>query len=162
MTFTLPKASDQVGYEQCPVGLYVFRVKEMQDGIEGSAEYGGGERVKWVFTVERVIDANDPEPTADNPDPKSVEDWVGEEVWGFTSLSMNKKATMRSWAEALLGREIPEGEALMASDLIGKRAKATVGRGQTGRQKITSLVPYKPKQRQAPADVEPEDEGPLF
>ncbi|HQX61840.1 MAG TPA: hypothetical protein PK593_00125 [Thermomicrobiales bacterium] len=155
MSFTLPAATEGT-FEQCPQGLYVFKLKAMEDGIEGREEYGGGERVKWVFEIARVIDANENEPTRDVPNPKTIEDWVGEEFWAFTSKSMNSKATMRAWAEALLGREIAEGESLSASDLLGKAAKATVGRGQTGRQKITSMMPLKKKPK--PVDDEADDE----
>lgn len=154
MTFALPKATDQ-GFEQCPEGLWVLKLKSMERGIQGDPQYGGGERVKWIFEIERVIDANENEPTRDNPNPKPIDDWIGEEFWGFTSLSMAKKATMRAWAEALLGREIGEGDELNASELIGKRAKATVGRTDTGRQKITSMMPIKQKPKPQP---EPEDD----
>lgn len=159
MSFTLPKATDQT-FEDCPVGLWLFKLKLMEDGIEGSPEYGGGERVKWVFVAEKAISVEEPDATRDNPDPKSVDDWIGEEVWGFTSKSMAKKATMRAWAEALLGREIADTDTLNASDLLGKRAKATVGRGMTGRQKITAMMPYKPKARAAVVEDDEEDDAP--
>lgn len=142
-TFALPAATD-AAFEQCPVGLFVMRLKELERGIEGSPEYGGGERVKWVFAIERVIDANENPPTRDNPDPRAIEDWIGEDIWGFTSLSMGRKAKMRAWSEALLNREIAEGEALIASDLIGKRGKVTIGRSDTDRAKITSIIAYQP------------------
>lgn len=161
MSFTLPAATDAT-YEQCPIGLYVFKLKHLERGIQGDPRFGEGERVKWVFDIERVIDANENEPTRDNPDPRSIEDWVGEEFWGFTSLSMGKKATMRGWAEALLGRTLEEKEQLNAGELIGKRAKATVGRSDTGRQKIMSLVPLKTKGKPAPQPEPEDDEGDLF
>lgn len=159
MSFALPTATEGT-FEDCPQGLWVFRLKAMEDGIQGREEYGGGERVKWIFEITRVIDAEENEPTRDVPDPKPIEDWIGEEFWAFSSKSMNRKATMRAWAEALLGREIADGEALNASHLIGKSAKVTVGRGQTGRQKITSMMPIK-KSKAAPPppdDDEPDDE----
>jgi hypothetical protein len=153
MSFALPTVTDS-GFEQCPQGLYVLRLKEMEDGIEGREEFGSGERVKWVFEITRVIDAEPNESSRDNPDPKSIEEWVGEEFWAFTSKSLNVKATMKAWAEALLGREITPADAgkLQSSDLLGKSAKATVGRGQTGRQKITSLMPIKTKTKPKPVD----------
>ncbi len=151
MSFALPTVTDS-GFEQCPQGLYVLRLKEMEDGIEGREEFGSGERVKWVFEITRVIDAEPNESSRDNPDPKSIEEWVGEEFWAFTAKSMNAKATMKAWAEALLGRELTKQDNLNASDLLGKSAKATVGRGQTGRQKITSLMPIKTKTKPKPVD----------
>lgn len=160
MSFTLPAATDTT-FEQCPEGLWIFRLASMEDGIIGNPEYGDKPRVKWVFEIERVIDANENEPTRDIPNPKPIEDWIGEEFWGWSSKTMAKGATMRAWAEALLGREIPEGEQLKASDLIGKRGKATVGRGKTGRQKITSLLPAKSKPKAAP-EPEPETDEDEF
>lgn len=151
----MPRATDQT-FEECPIGLWLFKLKDMEPGIQGNPEYGDKERVKWVFIAEKALDVDDPEPTRDNPSPKSAAEWIGEEVWGFTSLSMATKAVMRQWSEALLGREVGPDEDVKASDLIGKRAKATVGRGQTGRQKITSLMPYKPKAK--PARVEDDDD----
>ena len=161
MTFTLPAATE-TSFEQCPIGLYVFKLKSMERGIEGNPQYGGGERVKWIFEIERVIDANENDPSADNPDPKPIEAWVGEEFWAFTSLNMGKKATMRAWSEALLGRSIADGEALNAGELIGKRAKATVGRNENERQKIMSLVQIKgraaPKPAPAPVEEDADDD----
>ena len=151
MSFTLPTATEGT-FEECPQGLWVFRLKAMEDGIEGREEFGGGERVKWIFEIVRVIDANENEPTRDIPEPKPVDDWIGEEFWAFTSKSMARRATMRAWAEALLGREITERDNLSASHLIGRSAKATVGRGQTGRQKITSLMPIKRASKPQPVD----------
>lgn len=153
MSFTLPTVSDAT-FEQCPQGLWVFRLKGMEDGIEGREEFGGRERVKWIFEIVRAIDAEENEPTSENPHPRSIDDWVGDEFWGFTSKPerLTPRATMRAWAEALLGREITERDTLRASDLIGKSAKATVGRGQTGRQKITSLMPIKRAAKPQPVD----------
>jgi len=160
MVFTLPAASDTT-FEQAPVGLYVFKLKELERGIQGDPQYGDKERVKWIFEVVRVIDVNENAPSREIPNPKMSEDWVGEEFWGFTSLSMGKKSTMRLWATALLGRDIDEGEQLNAGELIGKRAKATIGRSDTQRAKITALVPYVTKgtaPKAAPVAA-PVDEG---
>lgn len=164
MTFSLPKANN-VEFTLVPPGLYVMRLKEMQGGIPGNPDFADKDgnvknRVRWVFTIEDVIDAVD----------EDADEFIGEEFWAFTSETMGRKATMRAWVEALLGREVEEDDDLTNDDLVGKTARCTVihyqkMNGDTG-HKISSMLKAKPaKKRRRKADddfdVEP-DEGDEF
>lgn len=139
MAFTLPKATN-TEFSAIPVGLYVVRLKAMEEQEPQASQFSDEPKasVKWIFTIEQVIDANDED---------EAEAKVGEEVWVFSSITMGKKAKMRAFAEALLGRAIDEKESITDEMLIGKRAKASIiphtktdGSETT---KIGSLVPYK-------------------
>lgn len=151
MSFALPKVSNSTG-ASIPEGLYGVTLKEMQKEHVEDGPYGPQDRVKWIFTVNEVIDANDDE----------AEQKVGEELWAFTSLSMGKKAKMRAFAEALLGRALDEDEEIGTADLIGRRAKANVipHTKQDGTQttKLGTLTAAKTSKRRARA----EDEDELF
>lgn len=138
MSFALPKVNN-AEFTGIPVGFYVARLKAMEKQEARPSQFHDEpqETVKWVFTIEQVIDSNDDD----------AENKVGEELWGFTSISMGRKAKMRHWAEALLGRELEEDDALAADDLIGKRAKVMVEphtkQDGTKTTKIGSLQPYR-------------------
>lgn len=157
MSFTLPTAND-TEFQLVPPGLYVFRLKEMEGGIPGNPEFGDKPRVRWVFTIEDVIDADDDE----------ADEFIGQEFWAFTSETMGKKATMRAWVEALIGRTVTEDDEITSDDLIGQRARCTVSHyekmnGSQG-HKITSMLRHKAnkKRRRKPVeddlDLEPDDD----
>lgn len=145
--FALPTVTNQSG---TPAGTYVVRLTDMQP--ETHDQYG--DQVKWVFTIKQVIDCD-----AVDPD-----EWLGKEIWRFTSVSMGTKAKMRAFAEGILGRALDEGEQLDADELIGKTAKATVVpyARQDGAKgtKLDVLTAYKPKAAK-PARAEAEEGEPF-
>lgn len=138
MTFTLPKANNSE-FSPIPVGLYIVRLKSLEQQEPRPSQFSDEPQAtaKWVFTVEQVIDSND----------EDAEEKVGEELWGFTSITMGKKSKMRLWTEALLGRAVTEDDDIPTTALIGKRAKATIiphtKQDGTETTKIGSMVPYK-------------------
>lgn len=115
MTFTLPKVSNKAG-ASIPEGTYIVTLKAMEKEFQQDGPYGPQDRVKWIFTINEVVDADDEE----------SEGKVGEELWAFTSLKMGPKATMRKFTEALLGRTLDEDEEIGVDDLLGRRARAFV------------------------------------
>lgn len=152
--FQIPAVSDAAEFPLVPEGLYMFKLKSMESAGLGRSfdDKPPKERIKWVFEIESVISADE-----------EAEDFVGEEFWAWTTLSMNKRATMYEWAVALLGREIAEGENINASDLIGKRGRATIVHydklsGDTGHKIDSMLKPVGKKKPAKPAPVETEDE----
>ena len=149
MSFTLPKASNSSG-AAIPVGLYLVTLKHMEMEHREDGPYGPQDRVKWIFTIDEVLDADDDDAL----------DKVGEELWSFTNSSMHVKATMRGYVEALLGRAVDEDEEVSTADLLGKRAKASVvphtKQDGTKTTKLGTLTPYKRARRAAA-----EDEGPF-
>ena len=154
--FQIPAVSDTAEFPLVPEGLYMFKLKAMEAAGLGRSfdDKPPKERVKWIFEIESVISADE-----------EAEDFVGEEFWAWTTLSMNKRATMYEWAVALLGREIAEGENINASDLLGKRGRATIVHyeklnGETG-HKIDSMlktVNKKKAGKPAPPPVDADDD----
>lgn len=152
--FALPTVSEAAEFPLVPEGFYVFRLKAMENAGLGKSfdDKPPKERVKWIFTIEEVISADD-----------EAEDFVGEEFWAWTTLSMNTRATMYGWAVALLGREIEEGEEIDSAHLIGKRARANIEHYKklnedTG-HRIASLIKMtKAKKASKPTPVVEDDE----
>lgn len=134
MSFTIPPATNNAG-TAIPVGLYTVRLKALEHSYQEEGPFGPGDRVKWIFTVEQVIDSDD----------EDAESKVGEELWAYTSLSMGRKAKMRGYVEALMGRTLEDGEGIAPEDLIDRRAKASVvpheRQDGTMTTKVGSLLP---------------------
>lgn len=152
MSFALPKPSNQ-DFRLTPPGLYLMKLKSMEetDGVDFTTQQPT-KRMRWIFSIERVIDSNEPE---------EAEELVGEEFWAWTSITMGRKATMRAYVEALLGRPVEPDEEITTDDLLGKRLKATVAHyqkqnGETG-SKISGVVPYKAKTVARAAAAEDEE-----
>ena len=154
-TFSLPPATDGESFEILPEGLYLFQLLDMENMGPGQAfdnEREPKDRIKWVFEVMEVISGDE-----------DAEERIGEEVWFFTSLSMHRKATMRAWAEGLLGREIEGNERVDASDLIGRQGRANIVHykklsGDTGHKIASMLKATKPKRKPTRVVEEDDDE----
>lgn len=149
-------------FKLVPEATYAMKLIDMQEAEqnENSPYYDPDRpRVKWVFQIVSVLDGEE-DPTYGDP-----QDFVGEEFYGFTSLNMGRRATMRAWAQGLLGREIEDGEQITSADLIGKVGRCYVEHyekqnGSTG-HKITAIKPYR-KAKAKPAPVEDDFEEEPF
>lgn len=158
MAITLPEANSGE-FTLIPEATYLMKLKDMQpaEQDESSPYYDPTKpRVRWVFEIVQVLDG---EPDDDGNDP---EDFVGTEFHGYTSLNMHKRATMRAWAQGLLGREVEDGEQIDSTDLIGKTGRCNVvhyekQNGNDG-HKIESIRPFRGNGRKAPRKVEEEEE----
>lgn len=133
-----------------PEGVYIMSLKDFEDGIEGNPQYGGGERCRWVFTIERVVSALDDEAAAEQ---------VGEEFWAWTSKTMSTRSNMYKYITALVGRPLAAGEQIDTDDLIGRKVKVNVveyekADGSVG-TKIGGMQPFKANGRKK-AQPEPE------
>lgn len=153
--------TDKLG-ESVPEGLYLVRVVGV--GLyepppdAPPSQYGDNPRAQWKFLIEQVISADTPRPTKENPDPKSPEEFINYELRDYSSLTMGPKSKARDWSVALFDRELEEGETIDPDKLIGCRARATIGRSETGRHKIVKLMPYRQtngKRRHDDGDDEP-------
>lgn len=127
-----------------PFGLYVMEVTEvgdpeMSDNTNG--EYEAKEQVKFTFKILKVIHSDDDE----------AEEFIGETTYGWANFTFGPKAKLRAWAQALLGREIEDGESVSGEMLIGKRATVTIGPTQTGRRKVATLMPYSGNKKKSSA-----------
>lgn len=135
-----------------PEGLYLMSVKEIGEPELQDGPYGTSERIRWIFSIEEVLD--------DQSEDQNAEDYVGEEFWSWTSTAFGPNSNARKWVQALLGRQIENGEQISISEVVGKQAKITVGRNDNGNQKLVNIAPARVKKakkaKRAPAPVEDE------
>lgn len=129
-----------------PVGLYQVRLKDLIEETIQNPRFGDGNRIRWVFLIEDVIDSDD-----DKADEK-----VGEELWAWTSYSMARKATARKYAEALNGEPIADDVEFDIEQLKGKRAKANIVPREDDPERTTlgALTPHKGTKRGARGSAE--------
>lgn len=153
--------AQNVPTDQCPEGVYAARIGDIKDWLptEGG-QYGDDPQYLWIFQIGKVVHANPVRPTKQNPEPMQPGDWVGKELWGFTSTLMTQKAKCRQWIESIEGRELEDNEDYDLDSLIGRKVTITVGRSQTGKHKVIQVTGYgNPAQTAMPsATAEPEPE----
>jgi hypothetical protein len=120
----------------------VLRIEDMEPG-----QYG--ERMRWVLAL---TDEDGAPVTWDNGDPY--------EWWQQTGTTLGPKSTARKWADALMGRDLRDGDDGddVADALIGKSARALIDIGETGFARIVGLTPLKRRAKAAPVEAE-EDTG---
>lgn len=129
--------------DQCPEGTYAGRLKEIKVWTPSAdSAYGNDPQLLWVIEIKQVIHANPVRKTRANPDPMQPDEWIGKEIWGFTSQMMTPKAKARAWFEGLLDRELEEDEEIELTDFGGQAVTITVGRSQTGKHKVLALTRY--------------------
>jgi hypothetical protein len=109
----LGAASEKPQYELVPMGEYVWTLAEL---VSETGQYG--EQVKWVFLLSPFAEP-DAYLTKDNGEAR--------EVWQFTKPSLSKGSRAREWAEALIGRELKNGEEPDDGDLERRRMIAYLG-----------------------------------
>lgn len=146
MTFTIPVANNSSGMPW-PAGLYEITCTGIEPDDRVS-KFGDTPRVKFSFSVDKVIRITpvaDQALNAENRAKAQKAKAEGADLVGWCNLTMGRKATMRSWIEALLGRQLANGEGVNPSDVIGKRAEATLetytGDDGSEKVKIGSLAP---------------------
>lgn len=138
-------------FKVTPEGVYIMSLKDFEDGIEGNPQFGGGERCRWIFTIDRVVSALDEE---------VAEEQVGEEFWSWTSKNMSTRSNMYRYICALIGRQLTAGDIIDTDDLIGKQVKVQVveyekADGTTG-TKIGGMQPFKAAGRKKAPVIEEE------
>lgn len=158
MPIRIPAATN-TEFTGTPVGLYVCEVTGIDEWISETPSIYGNDspQAKWLFTIRQIIDSD-----ADEPDML-----IGQDIWGFSTVSMGRKAKMRQWVEQILGRSILEDEEIEDDDLIGRRCKVSIVKHtrQDGTEttKIGAVQTYRAKTKAAAKPVqEPEfddDEG---
>ena len=148
---TLGTATNTMAGVSPPAGQYVVSLKSIEE-----LESDFGPQWRWVFAIESVVYSSDDE----------AEEFVGEDLWGFSSQGLGPQHKARKWIEALMQRKLEEGEPVEESDLIGRKAVANVvdherkdGTQSTKIAQDGGLSPYKKKGKKKPApQPEPEDE----
>jgi hypothetical protein len=109
----LGQATDKAQFELTPVGEYVWTLWDL---TSETGQYG--EQVKWVWLISPISDPDTYILRADGQQEK--------EIWQFTKPSLAKGSRARKWTEALLGREMRNGEEPDDGDLIRRRMIATL------------------------------------
>lgn len=109
----LGQATEKAQFELTPVGEYVWTLWDLKPE---TGQYG--EQIKWVWLIS---------PTSD-PDAYILRNdgQQEKEIWQFTKPSLARGSRARIWAEALLGRELRNGEEPDDNDLIRRRMVATL------------------------------------
>jgi len=124
-------------------GQYVLTLAEIEDA--GVGQYGPSILWKWKMST----------PSA--PDSFTVDADSGEPYlfYAYSSTKMTPKARARHWAEALLNREIQDGQKIDPSSLVGERMQALVihetAEDGTVRAKISREMRPKPLRATPPA-----------
>jgi len=124
----------------------VLRIEDMEPGLYG-------DRMRWVMAL--TDDAGEPV-TWDNGEPY--------EWWQQTGTTLGPKSTARKWADALMGRDLREGDDGddVADALIGKSARALIDIGETGYARIVGLTPLKRRAKATPAKAQDDDDEGVF
>jgi hypothetical protein len=127
-------ATDKAEYELPEPDRYIA----VCVGIEDAPDKGFGPGVKWQF---QLIDPRTNLPVRDS----QGRDFI---LWQFTSTKMGPKSRCRPIIEALLGRELLNGEVPDSRELLNKGMICLVAHEKaedgTIRARVTSCTPYNP------------------
>lgn len=149
MTFTLPAATNSSG-NPWPAGIYQVTLLNMEDDDRPS-KYEQTARVKVTFTVDKVVRLTPAKTADENVKAKqaareALADNVTLVAW--CNKTMAKRATLRGWIEALLGREIGNAEIVNPLEAVGRQAEAVLeqytGEDGTEKVKLATLTPIAP------------------
>jgi hypothetical protein len=154
-TFTLPPATDASG-NPWPAGIYQVTLLNMEDDDRPS-RFGDTPRVKVTFHVDKVIrltPCKTPEETAKARATAKTALADSATLIAWCNKTMAKRATLRGWIEALLGREIANSEVVNPLEAVGKVAEALLetytGDDGVDKVKLTTLSPVALEDDSAP------------
>ncbi len=127
-----------------PMGLYVMQLTDIFDAGQSQFADNNGvfnQQAKWVCTIVEVIDTE-----ADDPD-----ELIGTTYTKYTNQNMAKKANMRKFTEAFLGRDLDENEQADIDEIIGSYAKVHLAekQGDKGIEVHVTMTPSKGPKRAA-------------
>lgn len=131
----LPVVSNRAGFRLCPPGTYLVELVGIDE--EENPQYERPTAV-FRFRVLRVLKLESDDPN----DQDAAAEWVGREIraWVGIPQALTPRTTMRKYVEALLGRPLEEGERPRVSQLIGRRARATVEHYYTRDGKLSHRI----------------------
>ena len=120
----------------------VIGIEEMEPG-----QYG--ERMRWVLGL-----TDEDGETISWPD-KSPYEW-----WQQTGTTLGPRSTARKYADAMLGRELRDGEDGddILEELIGRTARALIEIGESGYPRIAAMTPIKKRKAKAAEDRHDEED----
>lgn len=146
MTFTLPAATNASG-NPWPAGIYVVTLLNMEDDDRPS-RFGDTPRVKVTFSVDKVVRLTPAKSPDENTKARQQAKEAlanAETLVAWCNKTMAKRATLRGWIEALLGREIGNNEVVNPLEAVGKQAEALLetytGEDGADKVKLATLTP---------------------
>ena len=80
------------------------------------------------------------------------------EWWQQTGTTLGPRSTARKYSDALLGRELRDGEDgdAILEELIGRTARALIEIGESGYPRIAAMTPIKKRKAKAAEDSQAE------
>lgn len=136
------KYTESPELEPMPVGTYGAVIKDitMHEQQSGGKYANDEPQVKIVLVVKKVIDATSNPRTRENPNPKAADFWLDKEVWAFCPFNPKTRNKSGEWIRNILGYEPDLDGDFDWHDLLGRKVKVGVGRSNTGKHKVISLV----------------------
>lgn len=107
-------------------GVYTVQLKEIEERESNDRTDDDGNPSKyrlWRFEVLR---------------PKKFK---GEEFGAFSSMAFSPQSKARQWVEAILNRDLEDGDKVALDELSGVPVHAQVGPNQAGKMAILSINP---------------------
>jgi hypothetical protein len=141
-SFQFPAATNAQG-NPWPAGIYQVTLADIVDDDQISKFNPDQQRVKVTFRVDKVVRLMPSSPEARTAAKAALTENADLIAW--CNKTMSKRATLRGWIEALLGRELGVSEVVSPADALGKSAEALLeayqGQDGTERVKLTTLTP---------------------
>lgn len=142
-------------FDSPPAGVYAAVCKGI---TPDTGQFG--DSYKWVWELSEVLSTEDDD---------TAEDFIGEEIWGWSSQSASTKGKFVKWAAAHLGVvALDKGDSVDTDDFIGATVRllleSTTKDDGTSGHKVGGVGVYKAKktvsqpQREVEDDDEPERE----
>lgn len=146
--------TDSAEFESPPAGVYAATCKDIEEGVGGQF----GPSYKWVWELVEVLSTEDDDAAAE---------FIGEEIWGWSSQSASTQGKFVKWAAAHLGQQmLSSGQVVDTDDFIGATVRLTIEHttkpdGTTG-HKVSSVGVHKKasKRRAVVVDDDFDDDEP--
>lgn len=141
--------TDSQEFESPPAGVYAAVCEAIE---ESDGQFGPS--YKWVWKLAEVLSTEDDDEAAD---------FIGDDIWGWSSQSASTKGKFVKWAAAHLGQQaLSPGQVIDTDDLIGATVRLTIEQvtkddGSTG-HKVASVGVHKAKRRRDPEPEYDDDE----
>tara|TARA_R110000824_G_scaffold3095_1_gene14153 strand:+ start:65 stop:508 length:444 start_codon:yes stop_codon:yes gene_type:complete len=118
----------------------VLGIEEMEPG-----QYG--DRMRWVLGL-----------TDEDGEIIAWPNGEQYEWWQQTGTTLGPRSTARKYSDALLGRELRDGEDgdAILEELIGRTARALIEIGESGYPRIAAMTPIKKRKAKAAEDSQAE------
>lgn len=144
--------TDSAEFASPPAGVYAATCKAIE---ESGGQFGPS--YKWVWELVEVLSTEDDD---------TAEEFIGEEIWGWSSQSASTQGKFVKWAAAHLGQQmLSSGQVVDTDDFIGATVRLTIEHttkpdGTTG-HKVTSVGVHKAKaKRRVVVEDEYDDDEP--